>query len=68
MANPQPINRALLTKAIVKAISLNMTAKQTLKLYRESGGSIRTQEFNRLWAIVANSPRAYGMQGTRKNG
>jgi len=68
MANATPINRAELTKAIVKAISLNMTPRQTLKVYRECGGRIRTQEFNRLWNIVRDSPRAYGMQGTRKNG
>jgi hypothetical protein len=68
MANATPINRAALTKAIVKAISLGMTPKQTLKVYRECGGHIRTQEFNRLWRIVADSPRAYGMQGIRKNG
>jgi len=68
MATPQPINRAELTRAIVKAISLNMSPRQTLKMYRECGGRIRTQEFNRLWNIVRESPRAYGMQGTRKNG
>jgi len=51
----------------VKAIGMDMSARQTLKMYREAGGNIRTQDFLRLWNIVADSPRAYGTKGIVKS-
>lgn len=56
-----------MTRVIVKAIGMDMSARQTLKMYREAGGNIRTQDFLRLWNIVADSPRAYGTKGIVKS-
>ena len=47
---------------------MGLTQKKALRMYREAGGSIRREDFSKLWQIVADSPAVYGMQGIRKNG